>query len=178
MDKYDFDVISLFGGTNDAWWDETLYPGGVGTADDVPYVDDVSTFADPSKYTDEYSDNLTFMQFYKGCIEMLNKIKDDDMTTNSKEWIQYGTASLMILSGVVLTFISFFVNGDVTEGVLWYMAQALTYAGGIFGVSIYFRTKLGSSITEIKDIIDRKFSEIRKEELNNESLIKEREQGQ
>lgn len=73
MDIYDFDVISLFGGTNDAWWDDTLYPGGVGTADDVPYVDDVSTFADPSKYTDVYSDNLTFMQFYKGCVEMLRR---------------------------------------------------------------------------------------------------------
>ncbi len=71
MDIYDFDVISLFGGTNDAWWDDTLYPGGVGTADDIPYVDDASTFADPSKYTDVYSDNLTFMQFYKGCVEML-----------------------------------------------------------------------------------------------------------
>lgn len=101
------------------------------------------------------------------------------MTTNSKEWIQYSTASLMIVSGVVLTFISFFVNGDVTEGVLWYMAQALTYAGGIFGVSIYFRTKLGSSITEIKDIIDKKFSEIRKEEgLKDEESTEEREQGQ
>ena len=43
---------------------------------------------------------------------------------------------------------------------------------------VYGAGKLGSSITEIKDIIDRKFSEIRKEELNNESLIKEREQGQ
>ena len=32
------------------------------------------------------------------------------MTTNSKEWIQYGTASLMILSGVVLTFISFILQ--------------------------------------------------------------------
>lgn len=84
----------------------------------------------------------------------------------------------MILSGVVLTFISFFVNGDVTEGVLWYMAQALTYAGGIFGVSIYFRTKLGSSITEIKDIIDKKFNEIRKEEESNDKDIEEREQGQ
>lgn len=73
MDIYDFDVISLFGGTNDAWWDDTLYPGGVGTADDIPYVDDASTFADPSKYTDVYSDNLTFMQFYKGCIEMLRR---------------------------------------------------------------------------------------------------------
>lgn len=90
------------------------------------------------------------------------------MTTNSKEWIQYLTASLMIVSGVVLTFISFFVNGDVTEGVLWYMAQALTYAGGIFGVSIYFRTKLGSSVTEIKDIIDRKFRELRSEEMKEE----------
>lgn len=100
------------------------------------------------------------------------------MTTNSKEWIQYGTASLMILSGVVLTFISFFVNGDVTDGVLWYTAQALTYAGGIFGVSIYFRTKLGSSITEIKDIIDRKFSAIRKEENLNDETTEEREQGQ
>lgn len=84
----------------------------------------------------------------------------------------------MILSGVVLTFISFFVNGDVTEGVLWYMAQALTYAGGIFGVSIYFRTKLGSSITEIKDIIDKKFNEIRKEKESNDKDIEEREQGQ
>lgn len=100
------------------------------------------------------------------------------MTTNSKEWIQYLTASLMIVSGVVLTFISFFINGDVTEGVLWYMAQALTYAGGIFGVSIYFRTKLGSSITEIKDIIDKKFNEIRKEEESNDKDIEEREQGQ
>ena len=100
------------------------------------------------------------------------------MTTNSKEWIQYSTASLMIVSGVVLTFISFFINGDVTEGVLWYTAQALTYAGGIFGVSIYFRTKLGSSITEIKDIIDRKFSEIRKEENLTDETTEEREQGQ
>ena len=96
------------------------------------------------------------------------------MTTNSKEWIQYSTASLMIVSGVVLTFISFFVNGDVTEGVLWYMAQALTYAGGIFGVSIYFKTKLGSSVSEIKDIIDRKFRELKEEqerkEVDNETI--------
>lgn len=90
------------------------------------------------------------------------------MTTNSKEWIQYSTASLMIVSGVVLTFISFFVNGDVTDGVLWYMAQALTYAGGIFGVSIYFKTKLGSSVSEIKDIIDRKFREMKEEDERKE----------
>ena len=91
------------------------------------------------------------------------------MTTNSKEWIQYGTASLMILSGVVLTFFSFFLYGDVKDGVLWYMAQALTYAGGIFGVSIYIRTKLGEIVSDINDIIDRKMRDVERKEAHNES---------
>ena len=61
-----------------------------------------------------------------------------------KDWIQYSTAIAMIASGIILAFLSFYHNnGDIAEGVLWYMAQALTYAGGIFGVSIYFKTKLG-----------------------------------
>jgi hypothetical protein len=63
---------------------------------------------------------------------------------NKKDWIQYGSAIAMIISGIVLAFLSFFRNdGDISEGVLWYVAQALTYAGGVFGVSIYFKTKLG-----------------------------------
>lgn len=70
----------------------------------------------------------------------------------------------MIVSGIVLSFISFFINGDITEGVLWYMAQALTYAGGIFGVSIYFKTKLGQSFTQIEDLIDRKFRSLERDE--------------
>lgn len=91
------------------------------------------------------------------------------MSTNTKEWIQYSTASAMIVSGIVLSFISFFINGDITDGVLWYMAQALTYAGGIFGVSIYFKTKLGQSVTQIEDLIDRKFRSMEREERKEES---------
>lgn len=91
------------------------------------------------------------------------------MSTNTKEWIQYSTASAMIVSGIVLSFISFFINGDITEGVLWYMAQALTYAGGIFGVSIYFKTKLGQSVTQIEDLIDRKFRSMERDERKEES---------
>ena len=76
------------------------------------------------------------------------------MTSHSKELIQYGTASLMVVSGVILSFISFFVNGDVTEGVLWYMAQALTFAGGVFVVSIYFKTKLGESENRLREFLN------------------------
>lgn len=76
------------------------------------------------------------------------------MSNNSKEWVQYGTAVAMILSGIVLAFLSFFLNGyDIAEGVLWYIAQALTYAGGIFGVSIYFKTKLGQAEAQLRELI-------------------------
>ena len=80
------------------------------------------------------------------------------MTPHSKELIQYGTASLMVVSGVILSFISFFVNGDVTEGVLWYMAQALTFAGGVFGISTYFKTKLGESEHRIREYLNEQLS--------------------
>ena len=81
------------------------------------------------------------------------------MTPSSKELIQYGTATLMVVSGVILSFISFFVNGDVTEGVLWYMAQALTFAGGVFGVSIYFKTKLGESEHRIREYLNEQLKQ-------------------
>ena len=77
------------------------------------------------------------------------------MTTNSKEWIQYMMATLMVVSGILLSIISFFTHGDVTEGVLWYMAQGLTFAGAIFGVSVYFKTKLGESEYRIKEFINK-----------------------
>lgn len=86
------------------------------------------------------------------------------MKTNSKEWIQYSTAAGMVVSGIVLAFLSFFLNGDVVDGVLWYIAQALAFAGGVFGVSIYFRTKLGEAKTEVKEIVERKIEEVRKNE--------------
>lgn len=83
------------------------------------------------------------------------------MQQNTKEWIQYGSAIGMIVSGVILAFLSFFLNGyDIADGVLWYIAQALIYAGGIFGVSIYFKTKLGEfeskAREELKEYIDQK----------------------
>jgi len=77
------------------------------------------------------------------------------------------TVSDMVVSGVTLTFISFFINGDVTEGVLWYMAQALTFAGAIFGVSIYFKTKLGESEQRLRQFLNDKLKNKENEAENN-----------
>ena len=86
------------------------------------------------------------------------------MSINLKEWIQYTTATLMVVSGVVLSFISFFTKGDVTDGVLWYMAQGLTFAGAIFGVSVYFKTKLGESENRIREYIRSIFDRLPEQE--------------
>ena len=73
------------------------------------------------------------------------------MKANTKEWIQYGAALIMLLSGVILTFLCFFLNNyEVKDSVLWYVAQTLVYSGSIYGVAMFIHTKFG----EVKNYID------------------------
>ena len=66
------------------------------------------------------------------------------MTKQTKESIQYGTATFSLLSGIVLAFLSFFLNKyNISNGVLWYVSQTLVYAGSIFGVTTYINVKFG-----------------------------------
>ena len=61
-----------------------------------------------------------------------------------KEQIQYIIAILLIISGILIAFLSFFLNAfNIADGVLIYIAQAFICGGSIFGVSIYFKPKLG-----------------------------------
>lgn len=65
------------------------------------------------------------------------------MQKNTKEWIQYGSAIVVLTSGIVLAYVSYFTSQmrDVTDNVLWYFAQTLMYAGSIFGVAIAIDAK-------------------------------------
>ena len=62
----------------------------------------------------------------------------------SHSWLAETSAVVMLLSGVVLTYLSFFLGGqgEVADSVLYYMAQCLVYAGSIFGVSVYMRRSM------------------------------------
>lgn len=78
------------------------------------------------------------------------------MQKNTKEWIQYGSAIVVLTSGIVLAYVSYFTSQmrDVTDNVLWYFAQTLMYAGSIFGVAI---------------AIDAKFENIKNKFLNHKN---------
>lgn len=82
------------------------------------------------------------------------------MKTNTKDWIQYSTAIAMIASAIVLTFLDYLVTQTIGQGVLWYVSEALVYAGSIFGVSIYFRTKLGDFESKSRERVKREMEEI------------------
>ena len=73
-----------------------------------------------------------------------------------KDKIQYSMAILLVISGIAIAFLSFFLNAfNIATGVLIYIAQAFITAGGIFGVSIYFKSKIGEFETKADNkIID------------------------
>lgn len=60
-----------------------------------------------------------------------------------KDQLQYIIAIILFLSGITIAFISFFLTFNIASGTLIYIAQAFITGGSIFGISIYFRTKLG-----------------------------------
>lgn len=89
-------------------------------------------------------------------------------TLGIKEQIQYTTAIVLIISGIIIAFLSFFLNAfNITDGVLIYIAQAFIMAGGIFGISLYFKSKIGEFeskamnklINKIEETIDDKITD-------------------
>ena len=59
----------------------------------------------------------------------------------------------MVVSAIVIAFLAFIITSTIESGVLIYIAQALCYAGGIFGVSIYFKNKMGEFESNAKEKI-------------------------
>lgn len=91
------------------------------------------------------------------------------MTPGIKENIQYGTAMTMVASGIIMSFLCFFLNQyNLTEGVLWYMSQALVFCGAVFGFNLYMKSRLGEMESRLKDIVKSMFNETKGENGNKD----------
>lgn len=71
----------------------------------------------------------------------LPKKFDNAMTQDLKDRIQYGSAVAMIATSIVLAFASFVVLHMVHSTVLAFVGEAVGFASGIFGLSVYARSK-------------------------------------
>lgn len=78
------------------------------------------------------------------------------MKKDIKEKIMIASALVTLLSGIVLSFLSFFLSHyEIHNSVLWYFAQTLMYAGSCFGIGAY--------ISKFKSEIDEKINNTNKQ---------------
>jgi hypothetical protein len=73
-----------------------------------------------------------------------------------KDITQYTTAVAAFISGVVLAFVQYSETGDLSNGVLGYVAQVLVYAASIFGVTMYWNGKY----REAMNVVDNRYNEL------------------
>lgn len=62
------------------------------------------------------------------------------MKKDIKDYIMIISALVTLASGIVLSFLSFFLSRyQIHDSILWYYAQTLMYAGSCFGIGAYVR---------------------------------------
>ena len=77
------------------------------------------------------------------------------MKKDIKEKIMIISALITLASGIVLSFLSFFLSSyHIDNSVLWYFAQCLMYAGSCFGIGAY--------IAKFKKEVDEKINDSKK----------------
>ena len=86
------------------------------------------------------------------------------MKENTKDWIHYTAASALIISAIVMAFVSFFMTMDIGAGPLTYIGESLSAALGLFGIGIYAVNKVNA----ISRRMDRRFNELEARERGKE----------
>jgi len=76
------------------------------------------------------------------------------MKQNTKDWIQYSMASLLIVSAAAMGFVSLLLTMEIGTGPLAYIAETLSAALAIFGIGAYVVNKVGEMKREIRDELD------------------------
>lgn len=72
-----------------------------------------------------------------------------------KDRIQYIIAIVLFISGIALAFLNFAISFTVATGSLIYISEAFITGAGIFGVSIYFKSKLGEFKSDTAELIEK-----------------------
>jgi len=79
-----------------------------------------------------------------------------------KDRVSYYTAFTLIGSGILLAFLSFFLNAfNIATGVLIYIAQCFVIGGGLVGANVYFKSKWVEFDTRAKNEIERQIQRLK-----------------
>ena len=93
------------------------------------------------------------------------KLKTVDNSLPVREQIQYHTAITFLCTGIIMCFMSFFLNEyDIKNGVLFYLGTAVTFCGAVFGLDIMLKNQVIKAETRLAEHIDRRIDHKMKNE--------------
>ena len=78
------------------------------------------------------------------------------MNNDTKTNVQYATAIGTLISGIIMCFLSFFLNKYMIESsVLMYFGEALVFCAGVFGLNLVIKNKIMEAETRINNKIEK-----------------------
>ena len=79
------------------------------------------------------------------------------MKQNTKDWIHYSAAMVLLLSGIVMAFVAFLLTEEIGVGPLTYIGEAFSTSLILFGLGYYVVSKVGEMKREIRqELMDMK----------------------
>ena len=82
------------------------------------------------------------------------------MTEARKELTQYVLACVTLASGIIMCFLSFFMNNyEIHDSALWYFGETATLAGALMGITQYVNTTVKKAEMRMTHRIDRRMKE-------------------
>ena len=113
---------------------------------------------------------------------MMNKRTIKDIMEQQFKWselsvkdrINYLVAFGLIASGIIMAFLSFFLNAyNIATGVLIYIAQCFVIGGGLIGANVYFKSKWLEFDTRAKSEIRKTIEQLIDKTTTSDDTFKE-----
>lgn len=90
------------------------------------------------------------------------------MDISKKENIQYSTAIVFLFTGILICFLSFFMNEyDIETGALTYLGEAVAFCAGVFSINLYVKSKVNEAENRISTRIDHRMKKYEEQRLDN-----------
>lgn len=83
------------------------------------------------------------------------------MNVEKKENVQYITAIGFLITGVILCFLSFFLNEyDIDSGSLWYLGQTVMFCAGVFSINLVVKNEVFKAENRLDNKINNKMRKV------------------
>lgn len=83
------------------------------------------------------------------------------MTSSRKENVQYTTAIGFLITGIIICFLSFFMNEyEIDSGSLWYLGQSTAFCAACFGLNLMVKNEVRSMKKDLEEDINNRMQKV------------------